>query len=142
AHEDLAWCTLTFGRDYTLSAEETRRREARSEAPARNGDTLLGWPDYQRGQVALVFSTLFAAPANRRLGPWDTQCYFDSNHARILYRAQLDVYHRLAEDHPDKFRLVQTANDLEEILAIWQQEAPLLEPVDGRRAASERTSRN
>ena len=23
----------------------------------RNGDTLIGWPDYQRGQVAIVFST-------------------------------------------------------------------------------------
>lgn len=133
AHEDLAWNILTFGRDYTLSAAETRRREAGGEAPARNGDTLLGWPDYQRGQVALVFSTLFAAPARRRLGPWDTQCYLDSNHARVLYRAQLDAYLRLAEDHPDKFRLVQTGSELEEIVSIWEKEIPVFEPVEEER---------
>ena len=28
----------------------------------RNEDALLGWADYQRGQVAVIFSTLFAAP--------------------------------------------------------------------------------
>ena len=29
SHEDLAWNMLTFGRDYTLSAAETRKREDR-----------------------------------------------------------------------------------------------------------------
>jgi membrane dipeptidase len=121
---------LTFGRDYTLPAAETRRREAGGETPAYNGDTLLGFPDYQRGQVALIFSTLFAAPARRREGPWDTQFYLDSNHARILYRAQLDVYLRLVDDHPDKFRLVQTDQDLKTVLAEWEREMPKQETVE------------
>jgi membrane dipeptidase len=128
AHEDLAWNILTFGRDYTLPAVETRRREAGGETPRYNGDALLGWPDYQRGQVALVFSTLFAAPARSREGPWDTQFYLDANHARILYRAQLDVYHRLVDDHPDKFRLVAFQKDLEAVLAEWDKEFPIQEP--------------
>lgn len=132
AHEDLAWNILTFGRDYTLPAAETRRRELGGEAPSHNGDTLLGWPDYQRGQVAVVFSTLFAAPARRRQGAWDTQCYLDDNHARILYRAQLDVYHRLVEDHPEKFLLIQSLKDLESVLAEWEKEAPEYQPAEGR----------
>ncbi|MEJ2266704.1 MAG: hypothetical protein P8X95_24935 [Anaerolineales bacterium] len=95
AHEDLAWNILTFERDYTLAAAETRRRELGSEAPRHNGDTLLGWPDYQRGKVAIVFATLFAAPARRRLGEWDSQSYTNTQSAYAAYSRQLDVYHRL-----------------------------------------------
>ena len=63
AHEDLAYSSLSFGRDYRLSALETRQSEEGTHVPERNGQTLLGWPEYQQGQVALVFGTLFIAPA-------------------------------------------------------------------------------
>ena len=72
AHQDLAWNILTFGRDYTLSAAETRKRELGTLVPQVNGDTLLGWPDYQRGKVAVIFSTLFATPTRHKMGEWDT----------------------------------------------------------------------
>ncbi|MDD5466305.1 MAG: membrane dipeptidase [Anaerolineales bacterium] len=121
AHEDLAWNILTFGRDYTLSAEETRRREQGREAPRRNGATLLGWPDYQRGRVALVFATLFAAPARASMGEWDTQCYRDAGQANRLYRAQLETYYRLAADHPEHFRLVSDRAGLRQVLEPWEQ---------------------
>ncbi len=123
AHQDLAWNVLAFDRDYTLSASETRRRERGSEAPIHNGDTLLGWPDYQRGRVAIVFATLFAAPARRKLGPWDTQCYRDFAEAVDRYQAQIDVYHRLVEDHPDKFRLLRAQEELHDHLDEWESDA-------------------
>ena len=61
AHEDIAYNILNFGRDYTRAAAETRRIEtgSGSKTPEHNGETLLGWPDYQRGRVAVVFGTLF-----------------------------------------------------------------------------------
>ena len=119
AHEDLAYNILSFGRDYTQSAADTRAREAGTEVPMHNGDTLLGWPDFQRGQVAVVFSTLFATPLRRKLGAWETQSYEDANQAHTLYSAQLDVYHRLTDEHPDKFRLIHTRRDLEAVLTGW-----------------------
>ena len=61
AHQDLAWNMLSFGRDYTRPVAETRQREAGTITPGYTGDTLLGWPEYQKGRVAVVFSTLFAA---------------------------------------------------------------------------------
>ncbi|HWQ83395.1 MAG TPA: hypothetical protein VN363_02445, partial [Anaerolineales bacterium] len=67
-HQDLAWNMLTFGRNYTRSAAETRRLEAGQAVEVQGGITLLGWPDYQRGQVAVIFATLFAAPARRSGG--------------------------------------------------------------------------
>jgi membrane dipeptidase len=146
AHQDLAWNILTFGRDYSGSAAATRQREHRSEIPVHNGDTLLGWDDYQKGNIALVFSTLFAAPARKQLGEWDTQCYQDENEAHQRYSAQLDAYHRLADEHPEKYRLVQTSGDLAEIVALWQnrtvQHPPvglvvLMENAEGVRSAGE-----
>lgn len=129
AHEDLAWNMLTFGRDYTRAAAETRQLEQGSETPSRNGDTLLGWSDYQRGRVALIFSTLFAAPARARIGDWDTQCYADSREANRLYRAQLEAYERLVDEHPERFLLVKNKVALRQALSPWQQEPEGEHPV-------------
>ncbi|RPI30839.1 MAG: peptidase M19 [Chloroflexota bacterium] len=153
AHEDLAYNMLTFGRDYTLSAEETRLRERGSEVPLHNGDTLLGWTEYQRGQVGVVFSTLFAAPARRKQGPWEILTYATPEQAHRLYRNQMDAYHRLVDDHPDKFRLIQSIKDLDEVLADWEREdepdesgvkpghpvglVPLMEGAEGVRQPAE-----
>ena len=129
AHEDLAYNILSFGRDYTQSVADTRARDAGTEVPMHNGDTLLGWPEFQRGQVAVVFSTLFVTPVRRKLGAWDTQSYEDANQAHTLYSAQLDVYHRLTDDHPDKFRLIQTRSDLKAVLTGWASAADENHPV-------------
>jgi membrane dipeptidase len=120
AHQDLAWNMLSFGRDYTLSAAETREREQGSLAPQVNGDTLLGWPDYQRGKVAVIFSTLFASPVRRKLGEWDQQCYATDEEAHMRYSMQLDAYHRLVDEHPALFQRIETRSDLLSILTHWQ----------------------
>jgi len=121
AHQDLAWNMLSFGRDYTLSAADTRLSEAGGLAPEVNGDSLLGYPEYLRGNVALIFATLFAAPARAKGGDWDNVSYRDSNHARQLYRDQLDSYNRLVDRAPDKFRLVPSTRELDSILAAWSE---------------------
>ena len=121
AHQDLAWNMLTFGRDYSLSVDQTRSAEVGRQAPIYNDDTMLGWADYQRGQVALVFATLFAAPVRFCGGEWDTQCYINANHASRLYRAQFVAYERMVEHHFDKFQLIYTRGDLENLLTEWRQ---------------------
>jgi membrane dipeptidase len=121
AHEDLAYNTLSFGRDYTLSALETRRREQGSSIPKHNGgEALLGYPEYRRGRVAVIFSTLFAAPQRANGGEWDKVTYTTPQQAYELYSAQVDLYDRLVEEHADKFRLILTRADLESVLALWE----------------------
>ncbi len=120
AHEDLAWNMLALGRDYTRSAAETRRLEAAAGTGDYNGDTLLGYAEYQRGQVALVFGTLFAAPQRLTEDSWDTQVYTDVAQANRLYRSQLGAYQRLVEEHPDQFRLVLGRDSLQGVLAPWK----------------------
>lgn len=123
SHQDLAWNILSFGRDYTRSVYETRRIEKGSLAIERNGDTLLGWPEYQQAGVAVVFATLFSTPA--RWGyDWETLVYKDSSEANRQYHQQVDVYHRLVDEHPEKFRLINSASDLDEILASQQKADP------------------
>jgi membrane dipeptidase len=139
AHQDLAWNMLTFGRDYSLSAHQTRQIEQNSLAVEKNDETLLGWPEYQAGRVALVFSTLFAAPIRASEGDWDTEVYRDAEQAHRLYKKQVDAYARLFDQHPDKFTPVRNTRQLFSVIEAWQNpqvSAPtglltLMEGADG-----------
>jgi len=147
SHQDLAWNILSFGRDYARSAHETRRLEQGGLAVTHNDDTLLGWPEYQQAQVAVIFSTLFSTPA-RWAYEWETLVYHTPQEAHAQYRRQLDVYHRLTGDHPDKFRLLTSASILDDVLARQQAALsagqaypvgllPLMEGADGILALEE-----
>ncbi|MCC6300750.1 MAG: membrane dipeptidase [Anaerolineales bacterium] len=147
SHQDLAWNMLTFKRDYTRPLAETRRLEANTLIPERNGDSLLGWDEYQRGSVAVVFSTLFAAPA-RKKELWDSLWYPDFDTARKLYRDQLTLYRKWTDSHHDKFRIVSSTGELDAIIQHWSQPQPdgaghpvgmvmLMEGAEGIRSVKE-----
>jgi membrane dipeptidase len=120
AHQDLAYNALTFGRDYRLSARETRAAEAGTATIERTGDTLLGWPEFQSGQVALIFATLFLAPPAQS-ADWETQVPRSPLQAHNLWREQVDYYRRLAGEAPDMFRQVMNRGDLADLFALWEQ---------------------
>jgi membrane dipeptidase len=122
SHQDLAYNMLTFGRDYTRSVQETRRLEAGTNIPAINGDCIVGWPEYQRGQVAAVFATLFAAPAKKKEAH-DVIWYADLEAAHRLYRDQITVYRKLVDSHPDKFRLISSTKELDTVIEDWSRPA-------------------
>ncbi len=123
AHEDLAWNALTFGRDYSRSAQAIRQAESSGAVPRQNGNALLGLDDYLRGNVAIIFGTLYATPLRYRFGDWDKLHYKDAAQAHKIYAQQLDYYERLAEEHP-QFKLVNTRKDLESVLATWSPMSP------------------
>jgi len=123
SHQDLAWNMLTYGRDYTRSVQETRRLEAGTTTPERNGDSIVGWPEYQRGQVAVVFATLYATPARKKeMG--DTVVYADYETAHRLYRNQIDLYRKLVDSHPDKFNLISSTKELNAVIEHWSKPVP------------------
>lgn len=150
AHEDLAWNILSFGRDYTRAAQETRVLEIGQPVIESNGDTLLGWPDYQRGRVAVVFATLFASPARHLVGRWERIFYPDADYqaAHRLYWRELEIYHRLVDSHPDKFQLLASRADLKRILDHWHLQPehhpvgllPLMEGADAIRRPADLTA--
>lgn len=122
AHEDLATNMMTFQRDYRRSVAETRKLEAGTQITILNEDTLIGWPEYQQGQVAVVCGTLFASPKQYQLGGWDQTVYEDAAQARAIYRKQLDLYREICDTSPDKFRLVSTRHDLNDVWQIWEKQ--------------------
>ena len=124
AHADIAWNMHKYGRDYTRSAAETRRLEVGSQAVLHNEDTTLGWPDYQRGQVAVIFSTIYATPARWSTSENKSQVYKTFDEAHALYREQLMTYHRMTDSAPDKFRLIASSRDLNLILDHWKSPSP------------------
>ena len=145
AHQDLAWNALTFGRDYTRSALETRQLELGGPAPHHNGTTMLGLPEFLEGQVAVIFATLFAAPARKQEAGWDAQVYSDAEDAFRIANTQLDYYHRLVDDNP-QFSLIGGRGDLERVLATWEDSdtaarqvglVPLMEGADPIRQPQE-----
>jgi hypothetical protein len=120
SHADIAYNMLKYGRDYTRPVEETRRLEVGSDTVLDNEETLLGWPDYQRGQVAVVFSTLYATPARWHTGVNHLQVYKTFDEAYQLYHEQLLTYHRMTDSIPDKFRLIHSTLDLDQVLDHWK----------------------
>src|SRR5688500_8050922 len=118
AHQHLACNMLTYGRDYTRSVMVTRRLDARSTDVARHGASTIGWPEYQRSQVAVIFSTLFAHTTKSKEAP-DTVWYKDPNTAHRLYRNQIDLYRKLADSHPGKFRLISSTPQLDSVIEHW-----------------------
>ncbi|MDX9993138.1 MAG: membrane dipeptidase [Anaerolineales bacterium] len=145
AHQDLAWNMLTCGRDYSLSVQEAREREKDSLIVRKIGDSLLGWPEFQAGRVAVIFATLFAAPLRASEGDWDSQVYRDAEQAHRLYKNQINLYERLFDQHPDKFTALRSIRDLDTVLKNWneaERPAPtglliLMEGAEGIRSVDE-----
>ena len=129
AHADLAYNMLKYGRNYTRSAAETRQLEIGSATVVDNEDCIIGWPDYQRGQVAVVFSTLYATPIRWSSSGNKSQVYKTFDEAHKLYREQLMTYHRMTDSEPDKFRLIASSRDLNLILDHWNSPSENGHPV-------------
>jgi membrane dipeptidase len=129
SHEDLAWNMLEFGRDYVLSVPETRLLEKDTPVSERNGTTMIGWPEWIQGNVAVVFAALFAAPTRHAAGSWEKNCYKSQQEASALYWSQLDLYHRWVDENPEKLALIGSCTDLDRVLASWNRDEP--QPVVG-----------
>ena len=151
AHEDIASNMLDAKRDYRRTVAQTRALEVGSAQVKRGGDTLLGRDAYQSGDVAFVFSTLFAAPIRAmRPGISENQkknMYATIDEAHAIYQKEVEMYHQLVEESPEIFRLILNKKDYEQHLAAWQakkesEELPtglviLMECADGVRDVDE-----
>jgi membrane dipeptidase len=125
-HEDIAYNVITFGRDYTRAAKDTRAAEAdNTQARAAMGDCMLGLPEWLAGNVGVIFATLFAMPARRKIPGTETgvAAYTTPQEAYAQAMEQLDVYSRLADENPH-VALVREQKELDAVLATWKDGAP------------------
>lgn len=131
AHQDIAFNTVSFGRDYRISALKKRADEANTLIAQKAGRVMLGLPEAIAGRVAIVFATIFTEPRGRvpAIGS-DTVLYTNAKEAMKAGELQLDVYKRLLDEEP-RLRLIQNTADLEAVLATWADDVPITQRVQG-----------
>lgn len=123
-HEDLAYSALTFNRDIRRSAAESRQLENGTPTPQLAGQATLGFPEYQRGQVAVVFASIFQAHRRYLKAEWEILAYTSFAEANRIHHRQVDFYRRLVDSNPAQFRLILKRNDLTAVLAEWEKPTP------------------
>ena len=126
AHQDIAYNYLKYGRDYRRSALVTRTQE-----PVGTEAATIGLPEALAGRVALIFSTLFVAPAESDWKPVGREkAYKTPQEAYTSAMEQLDYYHRLADEN-DKIVVVTDNASLDAVLATWAPEADFTKRKQG-----------
>jgi membrane dipeptidase len=126
AHQDIAYNYLKYGRDYRRSA-----LVARTQEPAGTEAATIGLPEALAGRVALIFSTLFVAPAESDWKPVGREkAYKTPQEAYTSASEQLDYYHRLA-DETDKIVVVTDNASLDSVLATWAPDADFTKRKQG-----------
>jgi membrane dipeptidase len=117
AHQDLAYNALAFGRDARRSALATRAEEEGGPVSVTNGRCMVGLPELVHGRVAVLFGTLFAMPPHQAVSSMDI-VYRTPDEAHRQGMAQLDIYHRWADEEP-QIALIGDQADLEAVLETW-----------------------
>lgn len=126
AHQDIAYNTLAWGRDYRRHPYTHRQQEM--SAPY----ATLGLPDAILGRVAVVFASLFTAPATNRPTrvPYQSPTYRTPQEAYQAAMRQCDVYQELA-DESGQIRLLRTQSDLTAVLDSWSSDIPFNQRIQG-----------
>ena len=125
AHEDIAYSAIALGRDYCRSAEETRRQEG--DTP-REGTATIGLPDALRGNVRVIFATVYVAPASSS-PKFSGSVYATAEEADAAAREQLAFYNQLARD--SRVSLIETRRDLEQVVSAPEPRLGLVLLMEG-----------
>lgn len=114
AHEDIAYNAIVHNRDFFRAAHDTRQLEAAHAPDPTQGSATLGLPDLLRGNVRIVFSTIYVSPAGSPLGGAGKKVYTTPAEANALAQEQLAYYATLAMD--SRVSLITTRDDIDAVL--------------------------
>lgn len=109
AHEDLAYNHIAHGRDLTQSVAARRKIE---NADAERGSATISFPDLIRGNVRIVFATLWVNPCGSKFS--STPCYSNAEEAYRQASQQLDYYRKLERE--GIVSIITTKSQLEDIV--------------------------
>jgi len=108
-HEDLAFNTLAYGRDYLSSALAIREAEEGSPVVDLNGLCMLGLPEWLAARVAVILATVLTIP--RSHAESGELSYVNEEGAYRQGVAQLDLY-RHWEEECEQLRVVRDGSQL------------------------------
>ncbi len=113
AHLDLAYNAVNHGRELRQELSALRALEPHGSA---GGVATVTFPELAKGNVGLVFGTLFVMPADSAIGSiGEKSVYHNAAEAHKQAMTQLDYYHRLV-DEDEQFRLVGDIKQLKEVI--------------------------
>lgn len=112
AHLDIAWNKVALGREFTLSALAKRTEEGPNSAHGE-GSAIVGLPDLVRGNVRMVFATIYVAKARPDRTGWG-KTYSTPEQAYEQAMEQVEYYRMLSRD--SRIRLIETRSDLDNVL--------------------------
>lgn len=141
AHLDLAYNALQYGRDLTQPLEKIRKEE---KGTCPNGIATVTFPELAKGNVGVVFGTIFTMPASSPAATIGSNvAYKNADEAHKQGMRQLDYYHRLT-DEQNNLRLVTNKSSLAEVVNSFASEkdhllgiVPLMEGADPIREPEE-----
>jgi membrane dipeptidase len=108
-----------------MDIEEIRSRERTSRlADPKAGTCMVTWPALRKGHLAVVGASIFVEP-EMKSQVQVTPTYRNPDEAHDQAVEQLDYYRRTA-DEVDHVRLLETEEDLDEVLASWETEDPVI----------------
>lgn len=107
-HEDIAFNSLCLRRDFLLAAHDKRQ----NAADDKNGTPTVGLPDLIKGNVRIVFATIWVPPCLP--GVDEKPCYSTAKEAYDLAKQQLDYYETLATQN--HVTLIRTQRDLKSVM--------------------------
>ena len=108
AHEDIGFNSVGLGRDFLLSAYETRKREA---SPAPWGIATVGFPEMEKVNVRVVLASIWAAACHNPTGLPIKPCYETPEEAYEQGQQQLSYYDKLTNN--PRISLIRTRSDLQ-----------------------------
>src|SRR5437870_3144835 len=110
AHEDIAFNDMLLKRDFLRSAHEKRN----GKHDAEYGGATIGLPDLLKGNVRIVFATLWVAPCGSSHGKLG-ECYETAQQAHDQALRQLEYYRSIARRDP-RVTIVTTKHELERVV--------------------------
>jgi membrane dipeptidase len=125
AHQDIAYNALALGRDFRASSFEKRAREG---AGPQGGSAMLGLPDALRGNVRVIFATIYVSPASAA-STHPGRSYSTPQEAEAQAQEQLAYYESLAMD--SRIELITTRADLERVVSSPEPRVGLVLLMEG-----------
>src|SRR5258708_21576213 len=114
-HEYLAYNAVFIGLDPSLAAEDKRQPLSPDAAPQRGGIPMVGIPNLLKGNVRVIFATLYANPATNLHAP-PGHTYSTPAEAEAQGRDQLHYYLNLAQGDP-RGVIIRSRAGLERVIA-------------------------
>lgn len=125
AHEDIAHNALALGRDFRSSAHAKRIVEG--DRP-REGIATIGLPDALRGNVRVIFATIYAAPATSQV-KLPGKSYSTPEQAEAQAREQIAYYAMLSME--PAVSIVTTSADLDKVVSSSEPHVGLVLLMEG-----------